>query len=91
MKYCFSCDSEIKFVKEIETFTWYNFIFRVLESLLHCFFQITWADVQFYNMMEFPKTMGVNMNVEKFPKLHAVFKKVESHPQIQEWISKRPQ
>ncbi len=62
----------------------------LLQQQFLVLFQITWADVEFCMMMNFPSMMGVSTNVEKFPKLDALKKRVDAHPKIAAYNANKP-
>lgn len=53
--------------------------------------EVTWADVVFFNAMNFPFYLGIEMDFSKFPKLKGVRERTENNPKIAAWIKKRPE
>ena len=55
--------------------------------LLH--FQLTYADLAFYTGLEYPRSLGIKVNLDRFPELKALKERIEAMPKISEWLRKR--
>ena len=58
--------------------------------MLVFFFQLTWADVTFLSVSDWPAYGKIEINWEPVPKLKALLDRVAAEPKIAEWIKKRP-
>ena len=66
-------------------------IVAIIVAYLHCFLQLTWADL---GLVIFVERLGVKQADDvlgKFEKLSALYKRLAEHPKIASWIASTSQ